>query len=104
MANKVCCEETSVTKTIELNDRDYLDDILCSEKEITKNMCMALTEASNTKLHQDLYDIFTTVKELQEMAYELAWNNGWYKLEEAEKTKISQAQKELQKKFDELSN
>ena len=33
MANKVCCEETSVTQTIDMNDRDYLDDILCTEKE-----------------------------------------------------------------------
>lgn len=104
MANKVCCDETSVAQTIEMNDRDYLDDILCTEKEITKNMCLALTEASNTELHENLYDIFTTVNELQQEAFEIAWNNGWYKLEEAEKTKINQAKKALQKKLDELSN
>jgi len=106
MANskKVCCEEVTVEKTKEMNDRDYLVDILSSEKDITKNMCVALTEASNSKLHEEFFEIFETVAALQEEAYLLAWNNGWYTLEEAENTKISQKEKELQKKLDELSN
>ncbi|HIS19093.1 MAG TPA: spore coat protein [Candidatus Coprovivens excrementavium] len=104
MGNKVCCEEVKVQAAITFNDRDYLNDILNTEKELTKNMCTALTEASNKELHNELYSIFTNVIDLQQEAYELAWNNGWYKLEEAEKTKISQKQKEIQKKYDELSN
>lgn len=104
MANKVCCEKTEVEQTKEMNDRDYLLDLLCSEKEITKNTCIALTEASNIPLHDEWYEYFTTVEAIQTEAYELAWNNGWYTLEEAEKTKISQKQKELQKKLDELAN
>lgn len=104
MANKVCCEETEVAKTKEMNERDYLIDILSSEKDITKNMCVALTEASNMKLHSEFLEIFDVVEEIQAEAYELAWNNGWYSLEEAEKTKIKEKEKELQKKLDELSN
>lgn len=104
MANKVCCEETEVAKTKEMNERDYLIDILISEKDITKNMCVALTEASNMKLHSEFLEIFDVVEEIQAEAYELAWNNGWYSLEEAEKTKIKEKEKELQKKLDELSN
>lgn len=104
MANKVCCEETKVAETKEMNERDYLIDILSSEKDITKNMCTALTEASNMKLHAELLEIFDVVEEIQAETYELAWNYGWYALEEAEKTKISQKEKELQKKLNELSN
>lgn len=104
MSNKVCCEETKVSQTIDFNERDYLNDILNSEKEIVKNMCISLTEASNKTFHDELNSIFTTVLELQQEAYELAWNNGWYKLEEAEKTKLNQKEKELQKKLDELTN
>lgn len=104
MANKVYCDEVSVEKTKEMNDRDYLVDILSNEKDITKNMCVALTEASNSKLHEEIFEIFDTVAALQEEAYILAWNKGWYTLEEAEKTKISQKEKELQKKLEELSN
>lgn len=104
MANKVCCTETEVAKTKEMNERDYLIDILSSEKDITKNMCVALTEASNMKLHSEFLEIFDVVEEIQAETYELAWNNGWYALEEAEKTKIKEKEKELQKKLDELSN
>jgi len=60
MASKVCCDEVSVEKTKEMNDRDYLVDILSCEKDITKNMCVALTEASNSKLHDEFFEIFET--------------------------------------------
>lgn len=104
MANKVCCEKVDVQNTKEMNDRDYLVDLLSSEKDIVKNMCVALTEASNRKLHEEFFEIFETVVALQEEAYVLAWNNGWYALEEAEEKKIKEKAKELQKKLEELEN
>ena len=104
MANsKVCCDETKVDATIELNDRDYINDILYNEKSLLNNTATALTEASNEDLQEDIFEIFSTIDSIQAETYELAWNNGWYILEEAEKTKITQKAKELQKKLDELS-
>ena len=103
MASKVCCEEMKVSSTIDMNDRDYLNDILYNEKSILVNTTTALTEASNDKLKKEIIKFFETVEQLQRDTYELAWNNGWYVLEEAEKTKINQKLKELQKKLDELS-
>ena len=104
MASKVCCDEVKVSSTIDLNDRDYLNDILYNEKTILVNTATALTEASNDKLKKDIMKFFETIEQLQRETYELAWNNGWYVLEEAEKTKINQKEKELTKKLDELSN
>lgn len=104
MSSKVCCDEVKVTSSIDLNDRDYLNDILYNEKTILTSTATALTEASNDKLKKDIMKFFETVEQLQRETYELAWNNGWYVLEEAEKTKINQKEKELQKKLDELSN
>lgn len=104
MANKVCCETVDVDKTKEMNDRDYLVDLLSSEKDITKNMCVAITEASNKDLRDAFFEIFEEVASMQEEAYILAWNNGWYSLEEAEEKKIKEKVKELQKKLDEFSN
>lgn len=101
---KVCCEETKVENTIDLNDRDYLNDILYNEKMITVNTATALTEASNEDIEKEFQNIFNTVKDLQTEAYEIAWNFGWYSLEETEKTKVNQKVKELQTKLDELSN
>ena len=101
--NKVCCEEVKVEKTIDLNDRDYLNDLLYNEKSILSNTVTALSEASNESIKSVFLDFFNTIDNIQTKTYELAWNNGWYTLEQAEKTKISQKEKELQKKLEELS-
>ena len=56
MANsKVCCDETKVDETIELNDRDYINDILYNEKSLLNNTATALTEASNEDLQEDIF-------------------------------------------------
>ena len=102
--NKVCCDEVKVESTLDMNDRDYLNDLLYDEKSIVVNTATALTEASNDELKEDILKFFETVEQIQRETYELAWNNGWYVLEESEKTKINQKSKELQKKLDELSN
>ncbi len=103
MANKVECEKVEVTQTKEMNDRDLIVDLLSSEKAITTNTATALTEASNDKIHNEILDFFDVVKDIQAETYELAWNFGWYSLEEAESTKIKQKKKDLQTKLDELS-
>ena len=104
MSSKVCCEETKVTCTVDMNDRDYLNDILNNEKCILVNTATALTEASNDKLKKDIIKFFEIIEQLQRDTYELAWNNGWYVLEESDKTKVNQKLKDLQKKLEELSN
>lgn len=103
MENKVCCKEVKCECKNEMNDRDLLNDILASEKAITTNTTIALIEASNNKLEQEIYDFFEAVLQLQREAYEIAWNNGWYTLEEAQKSKIAEKAKSLQKKYDEFS-
>lgn len=101
--NKVCCEEVKVEENLDLNDRDYLNDLLYNEKSILNNTITALLEASNESIREEFLDFFNIIDKIQATTYELAWNNGWYTLEQAEKTKINQKAKELQKKLDELS-
>ena len=65
MSNKVCCDEVKIESTLELNDRDYLNDILYNEKTITVNTTTALTEASNDKLKDEIFKFLETVEQLQ---------------------------------------
>ena len=104
MASKVKCEETKQEATKCMTDRDFLNDILASEKGITSNTATSITEASNRNLAALFLDFFSITEELQREAYELAWNNGWYTLEEAESKKIKEEVKNLTKRIDELSN
>ncbi len=104
MATKIACDKVEVEAIREMNDRDLIVDLLSSEKAITTNTAIALTEVSNDKLHNTILDFFDTVKDIQAETYEIAWNFGWYTLEESEVSKIKQKEKDLQTKLDELSN
>ena len=101
--NKICCETKKVEKTYLMNDRDYLSDLLASEKAITVNTTTALIEASNRKLHAEIKEFFNIVEDIQIDTYEMAWNYGWYSLEEADENKVSKKVDELEKKLEEFN-
>ena len=95
-------QETEVPKTSQMNDRDYLNDILETEKNMSTNMAIALNEASNEKLYDELFDIFKDIKNMQRSLYECMFRKGWYTLEKAEEQKITQTYNKLEQKYLEL--
>lgn len=95
-------QETAVPKTSQMNDRDYLNDILETEKNMSTNMAIALNEASNEKLYDELFDIFKDIKNMQRSLYECMFRKGWYTLEKAEEQKITQTYNKLEQKYLEL--
>ena len=103
MSGKICCKETSVPQELEMNDRDLLNDILYSQKQITVNTITALTETSNIVLHDEIEKIFEDVEKLQRKSFELAWNKGWYTLEEVGVTKIKESLTNINTKLEELN-
>jgi len=99
---KIANQETEVSETCCMNDRDYLNDILESEKNISVNMATFLNEASNEKLYKKIFPMFTEIKDNHRDLYELAFQNGWYQLEEAEQKNINEKKSSLNKKIQEL--
>ncbi|KAB7666515.1 spore coat protein [Bacillus sp. B1-b2] len=83
--------ETQVPKTPQMNDRDFINDLLATEKYMTDSYSTALNEASNEPLYQDLLSIFTDTQNMQREIYDLMFQNGWYKLESAEQQKLQQS-------------
>lgn len=100
--NMIQNQETEVSKTSQMNDRDYINDILETEKNMSVNMTIALNEASNEKLYDELFDIFRDIKNSQRSLYECMFKNGWYSLEKAEEQKITQTHNKLEQKYQEL--
>lgn len=100
--NKVQNPKVEVPQTIEMNDRDYLNDILETEKNMGINMTIALNEASNEKLYDELFDIFKDIKQSQRNLYECMFKKGWYSLEKSEEQKITQTYNQLEQKYQEL--
>lgn len=101
--NKICNPKTEVPTGTKLNDKDYLNSVLSMLKDMEKNYTMALTEASNENLFSKYENMFNDIKNLQRDVYELAFRKGWYTLEKAENTKISEKYNTLNQEFTDLS-
>ena len=102
MNNKIQNPKTQVEETIEMNDENYLNDMLETEKNMSVNMTYALNEASNENLFDEIYETFNMVKESQRTLFELAFKKGWYCLEKAEENKISEEYNKLTKSIEQL--
>ena len=102
MNNKIQNPKTQVEDTIEMNDENYLNDMLETEKNMSVNMTYALNEASNENLFDEIYEMFNMVKESQRTLFELAFKKGWYCLEKAEENKISEEYNKLTKSIEQL--
>ncbi len=101
---KIGNEQTKVSKTIKLNDRDYLNDILATEKAIGVNTSIALNEASNEKLYTKIKEFQNDINNCQHSLFELAFSKGWYTLEESESNKVKTAKQNLKTLLDELNH
>ena len=101
--NKICNPKTEVPSGTILNDKDYLNSVLSLLKDMEKNYATVLTEASNEYLFGKYENMFNDIKNLQRDVYELAFKNGWYSLEKAEDTKITEKYNMLNQEFTDLS-
>ncbi|SDM16350.1 spore coat protein [Sediminibacillus halophilus] len=88
---KVQNAETQVPKTPQMNERDFVNDVLASEKYLTGAYSIALNEASNQGLYQELASISKETQDCQRNLYNLMFKNGWYSLEKADQQKVQQA-------------
>ncbi len=104
MNNKISNPKTEVPQTTELNDCDYLNEVLECEKNMSVNMATALNETSNDTLYNELFPIFKEIKDMQRELFILSFKKGWYSLEKAEALKVSQKISELNQKMNELIN
>ena len=103
MNNQISNPKTQVPTGMNLNDKDYIGDLLCSLKEMVKNYSVALTEASNEKLYNEYKTMFDSYSKLQREVYELMFRKGWYALENAESEKINNKYQCLNQEFIDLN-
>lgn len=101
--NKVQNPKTEVPTSSNMNDKDFLNDMLETEKNMSVNFTYALNEASNEELFKKIYDMFERIKQSQRDLFELAFKKGWYTLEKAENTKIIEESNTLSQSFNELN-
>ncbi len=103
MNSKVENPKTEVPETSNLNDRDYLNGILESLKNMSNNFSIALNECSNETMYKEVFTMFQETKDMAREAYTLMFQNGWYSLEKAEQQKIMSKQNDCSLKMKQLS-
>ena len=104
MNNIIKNKKEEVSKGIELNDKDYLNSINSTLKEMVKNYSVVLTEASNENLFKVYKKKFDNIITMQRQTFELIFEKGWYILEKAEKNKINSKFSTLNQEFIDLNN
>lgn len=90
-SSKIQNPETQIEKTVQLNDRDVINDFLATEKYMTDGYSTALNEVSNQTFYDTLLQIFTETQNQQRHLYNLMFKNGWYSLDKADQQQIDQA-------------
>lgn len=102
MSEKIQNPKVEVISGCSMNDKDYLNDLLESEKNISNNFSIAVDEMSNNKLFDDLFDILEDSKKLARDLYNLAFKLGWYCLEKENPMKIETKYNELNSMLSEI--
>ena len=102
-SNMISNPKTEVPTGNSLNDKDYLNCLLSTLKEMVKNYSVAMTEASNENLYNNYKELFDRYSKLQRDVYELMFRNGWYCLEKAEMQKINSKIKMLSQELTDLN-
>lgn len=92
---KIKNPETQVTKGPQMNDRDFVNDLLSTEKYMAASYSSALNEASHQALYQDILTIRNETQQSQRDLYNLMFNNGWYSLEAADTQKLQQSHQQF---------
>ncbi|WP_228550114.1 spore coat protein [Salinibacillus xinjiangensis] len=90
-SQKISNQETQVPKTPQMNERDFINDILTTEKYMTAAYSTAMNEVSNQTLYSDLATIFKETQDCQRNLFDMMFKKGWYSLEVADQQKMQQS-------------
>ncbi|PWW29628.1 coat F domain-containing protein [Cytobacillus oceanisediminis] len=94
--NTIQNPETQVNSTPQMNDRDFANDLLSTEKYMTNAYSVAMNEARHQSLYQDMLTVFNETQNQQRELYNLMFKKGWYKVEAADQQKLQQSYQQFQ--------
>ena len=101
--NGICNPKTEVPKGTSINDKDYINCLLSSLKEMVKNYATSLTEVSNETLYKEFKTMFDEYSSLQREVYETMFRKGWYTIEKVEQQKLDTKYQTLNQEFMDLN-
>ena len=78
-----------------MNDKDYLLEMLTTEKNISVNLVYALNEASNKNIYELYFKMFKSINKTTKDIYEECVNKGYYQKNSITEKKITDAYNQL---------
>jgi spore coat protein CotF len=82
-----------------MNDKYLLNDVLETEKNMVVNMAIALNEASCDEIYDLYLKVFKDISKEAKVLFNIAYNNGWYKLDNAPQDKITEELNKFKKEL-----
>ncbi len=73
-----------------MNDQERVTDFICSEKKMSANYDIFASECVSIPLRDDYLKIFNQSHMTQTDLFKMAQAKGWYQVEQAPESKISQ--------------
>ena len=101
--NQISNPKTEIPKGTNINDKDYMNSLLSSLKEMVKNYATSLTEVSNEASYKEFKTMFDEYSNLQREVYETMFRKGWYSLEKADEQKLNTKYQTLNQEFMDLN-
>jgi spore coat protein CotF len=89
--SKIKNPKTQIPETPQMTDRDYINDMLATEKYMTSSYSTALNEASHEALYMDLEQVFVESQRCQRDLFNLMFEKGWYSFEAAQPQTLQQS-------------
>ena len=74
-----------------MNDQERMTDFICSEKKMSSNYNPYASECVNMALRDDFLSILNKSHQTQSDLFRIAQTKGWYQVEQAPQSKVSQA-------------
>ncbi|WP_043930587.1 spore coat protein [Bacillus sp. EB01] len=104
MSNSISNPETKVEKNPSMNDRDFINDLLTTEKYMTDGYNVFMNEASHSGLYNDVLQIFKETQDCQRHLYNVMFQEGWYKVEPAQNQALQQKAQQFEGYRNQLPN
>ena len=82
-------------KSPEMNERDFINDILANEKYLTDSFNVFLREASHTELYNELKPTLNETHDTTRYLFNIMFEEGFYSLEGATSQQIQQVQQKF---------
>lgn len=80
----------------EMNERDWINDILSYEKYLTSGYGIGLNEMQNPALHTTIQKLLVEAHDMQYQLFDLMFQKGWYKMKAADSQEINQARQQFE--------